>query len=656
MSQAEKNQLDWLNAVAISSKQTSELVKEVLSRYNIRQSPSIGKPRRLIISRIQFSGTKSGNYNDAFNFDFKNLESGLWGVISERNLRGKTSVLEIVRWLLRGKSSSKLQDGVKNWISDASLEFLIDNKNYKVHLSQTSKRLSGNLVEYLDESQPIEISCFASEDEFEACMSDFMMRQLSLDITSAWRTNKHQDELGSPVFHDWSALSGVLFIGGSYEALFGDIVTDGLNNRIMNMYLGLPWIPTLAALMTTQKKLQDTANFLANKGNLEQRRKQERRTHIENELAQYRASLEQLPSDIDIRRNLAEANKEYRRAMQNLSELDNELYSAKQSHEEIFRLIQQDKRDLQNFREAEAASAFFKRLEPTCCPHCQTSISENRRLREMIDHSCSICGEIITDSEDIDTIEMELKNRLEASSKAFEESEHLVSTKEKQKREIESQVSTYEIECKRLEEQTSSFEKRYELEKKITGLEYLLGEYQDDPTPQESEKNDLAIDSKIIDAAIKETKNRVDNLQKDLLEEVSTKIQEYATSFGMTSITSVTLTSHPHLRLIKDGLQTTYSKCTEGEKLRLKIASIIALISIAEKRGIGRHPGILLVDSPKAEEMVEEDVDNLVGGLFKLTKELPHIQIILAATSSESILRYLDEDHRKYAQGDNFLW
>ncbi len=656
MSQTEKNQLDWLSTVAKNSKETPELVKEVLSRHNIRQSPNIGNPRRLIISRIQFSGTKSGNYTDVFNFDFKNLESGLWGVISDRNLRGKTSVLEIVRWLLRGKSSSKLQDGVKNWISDASLEFLIDKKNYKVYLAQTSQRFLGNLVEYLDESQPREISRFASEDEFETCMSDFMMRQLSLDVTSAWRTSKDKDEEGSPVFHDWSALSGVLFICGNYDALFGDILVDGLNNRIMNMYLGLPWIPTLSALKTTQKKLQEKENFLANKGNLEQRRKQERRTQIENELAQYRASLEQLPSDVDMRRDLARANKGYRQAMQNSSQLDNELYSAKQSHEEIFRLLQQDKRDLQNFREAEAASAFFKRLEPTCCPHCQKSISDNRRQLEMIDHSCSICGETITDSEDIDIIEMDLKNRLEASSKAFEESEHLVSTKEKQKREIESQVSTYEIECKRLEEQTSSFEKRYELEKRITGLEYLLGEYQDNPTPQESEKNDLGIDSKIIDAAIKETKNRVDNLQKDLLEEVSTKIQEYATSFGMTSITSVSLTSHPHLRLIKDGLQTTYSRCTKGEQLRLKIASIIALISIAEKRGIGRHPGILLIDSPKAEEMVEEDVDHLVGGLLKLTKDLPHIQIILAATSSESILRYLDEDHRKYAQGDSYLW
>jgi hypothetical protein len=656
MSQTEKNQLDWLSTVAKNSKETPELVREILSRYNIRQSPNIGNPRRLIISRIQFSGTKSGKCTEAFKFDFKNLKAGLFGVISDRNFRGKTSTLEIVRWLLRGKSSSKLQNGVKSWISDASLEFLIDNKSYQVQLSQTSQSLFGKLVERLDESQSIEISRFASEDEFETCMSDFMMRQLTLDITSAWRKSEDQDESGSPVFHDWSALSGVLFIGSSYEALFGDLVLDGLNNRLMNMYLGLPWIPTLAALITTQKKLQDEESRLTNQGNLEQRRKQERRTQIQNELAQYRASLEQLPSDIDMRRNLARANKEYRQSMQNLSELDNELYSSKQSHEEIYRILQQDKRDLQNFREAEAASAFFKRLEPTCCPHCQTSISENRRLREMIDHSCSICGEIITDSEDIDIIETELKNRLEASSKAFEESEYLVLAKEKQKREIELQVSTYELECKRLEEQTSSFEKRYELEKKITGLEYLLIEYQDNPLPQESEKNDLGIDRKIIAAAIKETKNRVENLQKDLLEEVSTKIQEYATSFGMTSITSVNLTSNPHLRLIKDGLETTYSKCTNGEKLRLKIASIIALISIAEKRGIGRHPGILLIDSPKAEEMVEEDVDNLVGGLFTLTKDLPHIQIILAATSSESILRYLDEDHRKYAQGDSFLW
>jgi hypothetical protein len=124
----------------------------------------------------------------------------------------------------------------------------------------------------------------------------------------------------------------------------------------------------------------------------------------------------------------------------------------------------------------------------------------------------------------------------------------------------------------------------------------------------------------------------------------------------MTSLEEVKLKSNPQLKLKKDGVSTTYSQCTDGEKLRLKIASVIALISIAENQGIGRHPGLLLIDSPRREEITDKDVAQIVAGLETLTKELPYLQVFLAATASEGILRYFDEDHRKYAEGDDFLW
>jgi hypothetical protein len=417
-----ERRLDWLSCVVNRSNlQNSELVSEVLSKHSIRQSPNIGKPRRLIIEGIQFSGIKSGNFTNSFNFEFRNLKSGLWGLISDRNLKGKTSVLEIVRWLLRGKSSSKLQDGVKSWIAEANLEFLIDTTKYKIHLLQTYAGVTGNLSASSDQLEFLEISTFNSEDEFEACMSDFMMRQFSLDIVSAWRQNDDQNEIGKPIYHDWSAISGVLFIGSDYKALFGDLVSDGLNNRLMNMYLGLPWIPTLVALKTAQKKLQDQKRILCNQSQLDQTQQQEQRNRIERELNVYRTSLEKIPSDANVREALSKVHEAHRQEMQNMRVLDNELYSARQEYEELNRLLLQEQRDFKNFCEAKAASIVFRRLEPTCCPHCQISISEDRRLREIAEHSCSICGEVITDSEDTSDLEKELKEGLDALSKSFEE-------------------------------------------------------------------------------------------------------------------------------------------------------------------------------------------------------------------------------------------
>ena len=72
-----------------------------------------------------------------------------------------------------------------------------------------------------------------------------------------------------------------------------------------------------------------------------------------------------------------------------------------------------------------------------------------------------------------------------------------------------------------------------------------------------------------------------------------------------------------------------------------------------EKRKVGRHPGLLLIDSPRAQEVSDNDVNSLMEGLKKLTTELPFLQIIIASRATEVILNKIDKDHRKYAKGDD---
>jgi hypothetical protein len=258
--------------------------------------------------------------------------------------------------------------------------------------------------------------------------------------------------------------------------------------------------------------------------------------------------------------------------------------------------------------------------------------------------------------------ENELKEQLANLSDALQEYNQSISSLENEIRDLESQATQSKAKCEQLEAEISNFKRRYELERKIAGLEFLLNEeypeLSEESEIQES-SNDLEIlnkEIKVVKKSIEETEQRIKSRQKDLLVEVSEKIKEYAISFGMTSLEEVKLTAHPQLHLKKDGGDTTYTRCTDGEKLRLKIAAVIALISIAENKGIGRHPGLLLIDSPRREEITDKDVAQIVYGLKTLTKELPYLQVFLAATASEGILGYFDEDHRKYAKGDDFLW
>lgn len=650
-----EKQSDWYEAIGARCKQDRSIIKEVLGRHGVRPSPTINVPRRLNIQGLRFVGSKIGKHEGPFEFRWFDLEPGIWGLISDGNFKGKTSILEIMKWLIRGKPSSKLQEGVRAWISEVQLDFLVDRTPYQVRVSQEDKNLSGHLVRDAGTADEREIGHFQSEDAFEACMSSFMMKELSLDLLSAWRSPNAQEKTGKTVVHDWPALSGALFIGADYAALFGETVYDGLNNALMQMYLGLPWVPTLAALRTLDKELASESKAKSAHATDEEAWRKKRRQEIEEKLLELRKKLSQFPADDKLRAALKLANEQQRSTSREIRRINSELVDAYREHKEADLLRQQDERDRQDFLEAKAANAVFKRLEPTCCPHCERSITEARRKKEQKDHSCSVCGEPILESEGAELVMRELDARAEASAMALKDAKKLVQRLDKQLAEFDALKSQAEADCERLEGQRKNNEGIDELKQQIAVQEALLKEY-DLPSESDDNKDIPEMDLKIIRAALKETKSRVDDVQQELLSRVGEIISELAVKFGIEAVTSARLTGSSHLLLTKDGMETTYSKCTDGEKLRLKVAAIIAIMSVAEERGVGRHPGLLLIDSPKAEEMVENDVDKLVGGLVSITEKLPHLQVFLAATASDSILRHIALDRRRYAQGDAFLW
>lgn len=650
-----EKQTDWYEAIATRCKQDRSTVKEVLTRHGVRPSPTISVPRRINIEGLRLVGSKSGKHEGPFDFCWSDLQPGIWGVISDGNLKGKTSILEMIKWLLRGKPSAKLQEGVKAWMSEVQLDFLIDQTPYRVLVIQEGKDLSGSLVSNPGNAEEREIGQFQSEDAFEACMSSFMIKELSLDLLSAWRSPNGNEKTGKTVIHDWPALSGALFIGTDYTALFGDTVYDGLNSALMQMYLGLPWVPTLAALRTLDKELAAESKVKALQPADEETRRRKRRQEIEEKLLELRKKLAQFPSHDKLKADLKQANEQQRSASQELRRINSELVDAYREQKETDLLHREDERDRQNFLEAKAANAVFKRLEPTCCPHCEKPVTEDRRKKEQEDHTCSVCGEPILESTDAELVMKELDARAKASDRAFKSAKAIVQGLEKQLVDFNALKSNAEADCERLEAQWKNNQEVDDIKQQIAVQEALLKEY--DLPPQPFADEDLSeIDMKVIRAALKETKSRVNDVQEKLLVRVSETIAELAVKFGIEAVTSARLTGSPNLFLTKDGIETTYSKCANGEKLRLKVAAIIAIMSVAEERGVGRHPGLLLVDSPKAEEMVENDVDRLVGGLVSITEKLPHLQVFLAATASDSILRHIAPDHRRYAQGDAFLW
>ena len=300
-----------------------------------------------------------------------------------------------------------------------------------------------------------------------------------------------------------------------------------------------------------------------------------------------------------------------------------------------------------------SATAVFRRLEPKCCPRCDHTISKMKKELEISTHSCSVCGELVTNSEDGEAIKVELQERVAASEAAVASAQTKKKDAEGELTDLRETIDLLQNRLALASKELSSSVRRQDAALAVAALEGRLEEASMSPT---AHVDDRSGELKILNAVLTETDARVKAVRDGLLADVSVRLVEYAQAFGMENLSNADLKGNASLSLVKGGVRTSYSKVTEGEKLRLKVATVLAMIEISEERGIGRHPGLLMIDSPAAQEVSPDDVDQLVAGLRSVFTKLPHFQVFVAGISSKSITDHIPEANRREVVGDAFLW
>jgi hypothetical protein len=86
------------------------------------------------------------------------------------------------------------------------------------------------------------------------------------------------------------------------------------------------------------------------------------------------------------------------------------------------------------------------------------------------------------------------------------------------------------------------------------------------------------------------------------------------------------------------------------------LATAISLLRVGHERGLGRHPGLLIIDSPGNEEVSDIDLSALLGELQLIARETPGLQIIVASANAPKIVAQLGEDYCKVAAEGENLW
>jgi hypothetical protein len=80
------------------------------------------------------------------------------------------------------------------------------------------------------------------------------------------------------------------------------------------------------------------------------------------------------------------------------------------------------------------------------------------------------------------------------------------------------------------------------------------------------------------------------------------------------------------------------------------------MLRLGERRHIGRHPGLIVIDSPGAEESGASDFTRLLEELEAISRELPHLQVITASARAEQVLSVLPADRVRAAPKGETLW
>lgn len=117
---------------------------------------------------------------------------------------------------------------------------------------------------------------------------------------------------------------------------------------------------------------------------------------------------------------------------------------------------------------------------------------------------------------------------------------------------------------------------------------------------------DAPPDEAILKAARKEAQARIKDT--DLLKRLNEEILKVAHKFGMIQIDSVAIDRTSSLPVTKGDVKQPFSDLSSSEKLRLRIATVIALLRVTQSGQPGRHPDLLVIDSPAADEVADTNL------------------------------------------------
>ncbi len=615
------------DAVADKAKVSPATVDLVLSEIGVREERPTRRADTLAIRRLAFSGVKRATkYKDGpYQFTWSDLGPGLFGILSpDANQIGKSTVLDVMVWALRGRPRS-LKPEVRAWIDEVELEFTIGGERYCVSFTDLDGIPQGKLV--LQAPGPARtLQTFKGEDHFEQVMGDLMMERFALQPIP---NVSHTGEEASQFMHAWTAYVASMFIEGSHPAILGDVTTGALWWRMLQLFMGMPYAATHMALRNavTLEQAQGEGAAVARTA---QARFSVEIKHLEGETRRLKELLKKETGTAISARELDELSTQNATLVRETSDLQ-VMISELEIATAALRTQRDEARATQRrLKEGAASRKVFAGLDPVCCPRCASAFEEERSLAEEAEGRCAVCDRS-TLNDDAEALEEALEaarvrvDELVVAEKAAQ------SRLDAARKELSTVVKTRTAvagKVRAAESQVSAIRRRRELEDEALRVAGALDQLK---TLARKELPDHSAERLVIlKAAEQIAEARMKAASSDVMSKLGDEMVLLAQRFGFKGLESVTVRGNG-IQVSISGVASYYSKQTPGQRLRLRIALVIAMMRMAHDTGFGHHPGLLLIDSPGSEELSELDLLAMISEINQIAEETPNLQVFVAS-------------------------
>jgi hypothetical protein len=250
----------WFQAIVETSGASEETLRAVFLKYGVHSQTTPPRAKSLRFRSIRLSGIRAESDRDGpFDKSWDGLDTGLWAVMSDRNLRGKSSILNLLYAAIRGEFPGRVKADVWKWLETVEVTYTIDDVLHRTEIrkvpgEEDPAKSRAKLTRTEGEDRWITLYEGDGGESLKSQTERLMMEELDFPIVYA-----HNNRTGGHS-HGWPLISSALFLSSSNEgkALFGDLTIDGIPLRLLQLFIGLPWVSTYSAALTAQKKLEES--------------------------------------------------------------------------------------------------------------------------------------------------------------------------------------------------------------------------------------------------------------------------------------------------------------------------------------------------------------------------------------------------------------